>query len=207
MKPVKAWDEDGTRNANSDLIRDLIRLGYIPCGRDSIVLDPTYGLGVFWNQQRPDGLIASDLDPDKSPCGSSIDATDLPWGDGFADCIVLDPPYKLNGTPDPGIDARYGVDKPATPDQRMDLIHAMVAEAARVVRPGGTVLVKCQDQVVSGRVRWQTQEIPRRAERHGLRLADQLFLGSYRPQPAGRRQVHARRNYSTMLVFVREARP
>lgn len=70
-----------------------------------------------------------------------------------------------------------------------------------VLKPGGMLLVKCQDQVCSGKVRWQTIEFAGHAVELGSRLVDQLHLPSYRPQPAGRRQIHARRNYSTLLVL------
>lgn len=53
--------------------------------------------------------------------------------------------------------------------------------------------------------RWQTIEFTNHAVGLGSRLVDQLHLPSYRPQPAGRRQVHARRNYSTLLVLQKDA--
>lgn len=65
------------------------------------------------------------------------------------------------------------------------------------------LLVKCQDQVVSGRVVWQTKQV---AEALGdtMRLVDELHLPSYRPQPDGVKQVHARRNYSTLQIYKTE---
>ncbi len=77
----------------------------------------------------------------------------------------------------------------------------MTTEAHRVLTPGGYLLLKCQDQVCSGQVRWQTREFADHAEQLGMRLVDALHLLGHRPQPAGRRQVHARRNYSTLLVL------
>jgi hypothetical protein len=51
-------------------------------------------------------------------------------------------------------------------------------------------------------MRFQTIEMASHAATVGLRLVDRFdLLGHIRPQPPGRRQVHARSNYSTLLVF------
>lgn len=186
---------------NGELIADVAALGYL----DGHVLDCTYGLGRFWTKWEPERLMASDLDVSKSPCGVSVDFTAMPWTDRMFDAVVFDPPYKLNGTPTEGVDARYGVATPTRWQDRMDLIAAGVVECCRVLAPGGHLLVKCQDQVCSGQVRWQTDLVTRAAEGEGLRKADRFDLLSYRAQPAGRPQVHARRNSSQLLVFRKEA--
>lgn len=187
---------------NAELILDVRRLGYLD---DSmVILDPTFGLGRFWTLWTPPLLIASDLDPAKSPTGESVDFTALPHADESVDAVVLDPPYKLNGTggSHPS-DAGYGVANTVRWQDRHGLIRDGITDAARVLRFGGHLLLKCQDQVCSGRVRWQTDEFTGHAESIGLRKVDRFDLASYRPQPSGRRQLHARRNYSTLLAFVK----
>ncbi|MDZ7732219.1 MAG: hypothetical protein U5R31_03125 [Acidimicrobiia bacterium] len=192
------------RASNADLIAECHQLGYL--GDDDLTLDPTWGHGTFWASWRPKLLEASDIDPDKSPSGDSIDFTRLPWSDDTFDAVVLDPPYKLNGTPTHTVDDRYGVAGAYTSRAaRHQLILDGVTEATRVLRPGGRLLVKVQDQVNAGQVRWQTDLVTRHAEQLGHRKVDALLLLGGRPQPAGRRQVHARRNYSTLLVFTLEA--
>jgi len=189
---------DPSRRTNADLMVACRDLGYIGGGR---TLDPTHGLGTFWRGWSPDGLVRTDIDPTKSPSASrGVDFRYMPWAPIFS-AVVFDPPYKLNGTERPGADDRYGVNAPARWQDRMALILAGVRECARVVAPGGHLLVKCQDQVVSGSVVWQTDEVTRAAEGSGLSKVDRLEFLSYRPQPDGRRQVHARRNHSTLLVF------
>lgn len=192
---------------NAELIADCNRLGYL--NDQDAVLDPTYGLGRFWTVWQPHTLTASDLDPAKSPLGRPVDFTALPWADGSFDAVVFDPPYKLNGTSTgtgaATCDADYGVAEPSTWQDRHQLIRDGITECVRVTRPGGMVLVKCQDQVCSGQVRWQTHEFAAHAVAGGCRLVDALHLSGHRPQPAGRRQVHARRNYSTLLVLRKEA--
>lgn len=196
---IHAW------KSNAHLIADCARLGYLRKGWRT--LDCTYGLGTFWKLWRPDSLFVSDLNPQKCPAGECVDFRcadfrHLPWSDRFFDCVVFDPPYKLNGTPTEAVDARYGVDEVDTRQGRMDLIRDGLTECARVLGDG-YLLMKCQDQVNGGKVRWQTYEFTKHAESLGLELVDRFDLLSYRAQPAGVRQVHARRNASTLLVFQR----
>jgi hypothetical protein len=197
VAPVMAF---GDRQDNGVLIEDCASLGYLRA--DWATLDPTYGEGTFWKRWRPDHLVGCDLDPTRSPIGRAVDFTELPWDDRSFDAVVFDPPYKLNGTPDEAIDQRYGVHLPTRWQDRMALIRRGLEECARVLGDG-YLLVKCQDQVCSGRVRWQTDEFTKHAETLGLGKVDRLDFPSYRPQPNGRRQVHARRNTSSLLVFKR----
>jgi hypothetical protein len=133
-------------------------------------------------------------------------------------------------------DERYGITSDRHSWQaRHALIAAGITEAARVLVPGGILLVKCQDQVCGGAVRFQTDEFTAAAAAAGCRKIDVLHLLGHRPQPewqtcrpckgtglekvrihpvcqscggAGRFrpvQQHAARNHSTLLVF-RKAR-
>ncbi len=197
---VLAFDTE--RRTNAELILDCSDLGYI---KDTDrILDPTYGLGNWWKLWHPyqGCLLRHDLDPAKAPDGP-MDFTALAYRDRSFDVVAYDPPYKLNGTPTEAVDAAYGVHEPRTVDQRLTLMFAGLIEAIRVVRVGGLVLAKCQDMVVSGRKVWQTRLMAAHAAQHGCRVVDELHVSSYRPQPAGRRQVHAASNYSTLLVLKR----
>lgn len=188
---------------NADLIADCARLGYLRS--EWKTLDPTYGYGTFWQKWQPDELVGTDLDPAKSTTGRGVDFTCLPWQAGTFDAVVFDPPYKLNGNPSDtaGMDERYGVHTYTDWRDRMELIRRGLTECDAVYNGTGYLLLKCQDQVCSGKVRWQTVEFTNHAAALGLGLVDRFDLLSYRPQPAGRRQVHARRNSSTLLVFKR----
>jgi hypothetical protein len=182
---------------NGHLIADVAKLYIDP---DAVVLDPTYGRGTWWTRFRPAHLIAHDLDLD------GIDFTALPEADASMDVVAFDPPYKLNGTPTPAVDARYGVAGSYKRWQdRHALIRAGMDEAARVLRPGGVLLLKCQDQVCSGRMRWQTDEFSAHGAVLGLRKVDRFsMLGTTRPQPMkGRTQQHSHGQPSTLLVFER----
>lgn len=184
--------------SNAWLMRDCARLDYLR--RDMRTLDCTYGLGTMWKIWRPDDLVTSDIDP-SSAADYRADFTKMPWADHSFGTVVFDPPYKLNGTPSEP-DVRYAVDQPTRWQDRMALICEGIAECARVLGDGH-LLVKCQDQVCSGKVRWQSYEFVAEAAVWGLELVDRFDFISHRPQPPGRRQIHARRNASQLLVFSR----
>lgn len=192
----------GHRQDNAQLMADCAVLGWLP----EPVLDMTYGKGRFWTQYIPQHLTGNDLYTDSD---YDFDFTELPhdWTNKWS-AVVFDAPYKLNGTGGSVTsDEGYGVNDNATVSERMDLIFAGCREAMRVCRSRGFILVKCQDQVVSGQKYWQTlairDEMVRvaRASKWQIRLVDMLHVRAYREQPPGKRQVHSRGDYSTLLVF------
>lgn len=190
----------GNRRTNAQLVVDLIALGYINPAKP--IYDPTYGLGRWWKIIRPDTLVASDLNPELSPHGHSLDFRNLPFPDNTFDSVVFDPPYKLNGTSQGfGNDESYGVGntKYVSIHDRHQLIKDGITELARITRR--ILIVKCQDQVSSGKIQWQTRIFTEHAETVGLTLIDSLHVVGHRKQPANRQQCHARRDYSTGLVF------
>jgi hypothetical protein len=134
---------------NADLIVDCVKLGYLH--DTDMILDPTYGRGVWWRKWRPTRLVAHNRGDD------GVDFRDLPYADGTFDAVAYDPPYvciggrKTSGIPD--MHDRYGLTAaPRTPADLQQLINAGLSEAARVVKPRGIVLCKCQDYVSSGRL-------------------------------------------------------
>lgn len=193
----------GSRSTNAQLMADCAKLGYLN-GR---VLDLTYGLGRFWTEFRPDDLTTNDWDESRG-ADHQWDFTSVPLPSGSFDSVVLDPPYKLNGTggSHPS-DEAYGVADPyMSINDRHMLMKLGLREAIRLARTGGFVLAKCQDQVSSGQVQWQTLLLNACAAAGVAdgawgKLVDMLHVQSYRSQPARRRQLHARRDYSTLLVF------
>ena len=191
--------------SNAELIRDVATL-YLPLYAD--VLDATYGAGVWTrgllagDKFPPPRVIANDLNPD-IPCLFHHDFRHFtPRWDWTFDVTMFDPPYKLNGTPSGDDDIRYGVDQPSSIEERMDLILDGVTGCLATVKAKGQLWVKCADQVASGQVVWQTEEVISHARAKGCDLVDRFDrIRTPRPQPPGRRQVHARRNGSTLLVF------
>lgn len=183
---------------NGHLIADVASLHFEP---DDAVFDMTYGRGTWWTQYQPTTLVTNDIVPGRADHAFDFREVWAAFGNDWVDVVAYDPPYKLSGTPALGdFDDRYGIDVPARWQDRMQLIIDGLDSAFRF-RPR-LVLAKCQDQVCSGQVRWQTIELTNHATAQGWRLVDRFDMtGTSRPQPAGRRQVHARGRPSTLLVF------
>lgn len=192
---------------NAAIIDAAAHMGFIP----EPVLDMTYGTGLFWTKHRPHALFRNDWNTTLN-VDSHHDFRGLPaaWTAKFA-TTVLDPPYKLDGTPhtDGPAEANilYGV---AAGDREYESVDDVVdlyldgyLEARRVTAPKGYVLVKCMDQVAGSKTRWMSHILWRAAEEVGDRLATKFFLGGSRKQPNGRTQRNPRNNYSLLLVFQR----
>lgn len=196
----------GLRRSNAQLIADLATLGWL---RDTDeILDPTFGAGKWWVHWKPwqGEVVTSDANP-RWDFVLPLNFLNLPFDDRRFDVVAFDPPYKLNGTPGKtgpaSLDKAYGVDGEEYFDwkERYQICCDGAQECARVAKR--ILLVKCMDQVCSGAVRWQSRDFADAAMQCGFRLADMLHVRGYRPQPKGRSQVHARRDYSTMLVLER----
>jgi hypothetical protein len=190
---------------NAAMIADVARLGYLQA--DWHTLDPTYGRGRWWTQWRPVSLVAHDLILD------GVDFRHLPEPDATFDAVAFDPPYVSVGgratTGLPDMHDRYGLTSaPTSPAGLQRVIDDGLREVARVTKPGGMVIVKCQDYISSGKFWAGTHRTLTSALSVGLEQVDRLeHVGGVRPQPPGRRQVHARRNLSTLLVFRRTPEP
>lgn len=184
---------------NAHMIADCAALGYL--AQDWRTLDPTYGRGLWWTVFCPDDLTTHDIRQD------GVDFRQLPHSDDAFQAVAFDPPYvAMGGRTTSGVPEqmdRYGMeDAPRTPAGVQQLVNDGLAECARVLEPGGFLLAKCQDYVSSGHL-WPGSYYTTTAGLVlGLRLHDRLdHISGTRPQPPGRRQVHARRNATTLLVF------
>lgn len=182
---------------NAELISDAAELGYLKHGAK--IADVTYGLGNWWTLWDP----GNDFWPsDLYSCDdmvSDYDFCTLPYQDNEFDFVCFDPPYKLNGT-DQGEGQRYGIADHATVGDRYSIIRQGLHECNRILKPHGILLFKCQDQVSSGKVHWQTIDFHNYAHFVlEMNLIDMFHMfGNSRPQ---RTQVHSRRNYSSLMIF------
>lgn len=102
-----------------------------------------------------------------------------------------------------GFVAGYGLrDAPRTPDDMRAFIAQGLAEATRICVPGGILLVKCAPYISSGKLQLGDHWLLEDALALGLRVEERfIHVGHVRPQPGGRRVVHARNNYSVLFVF------
>ncbi len=179
---------------NAELIRDVAELWL---SRGVKTLDSTYGKGGWWKEWRPFILRAH-----------TDDFRDLPYNSASFGQVAFDPPYvSIGGRETSGMKEmhqRYGMDRtPKTPVELQYLINAGMTECVRVLRPDGVLVRKCQDYVSSGKLFPGTfHTLEHAINKCGLGLVDRFeHIGTPRPQPRRRQQVHARRNLSTLFVF------
>ena len=152
---------------------------------------------------------------------AGVDCRDLPYADASLDCVVLDPPY-MEGLFRKHTDHMAGAGThrtfrehysngeatdggPKWHDAVLDLYFKAGREAYRVLRPNGILIVKCQDEVSANRQRLTHVEIINEYESRGFYTKD-LFVVVRLNQPGVSRlkkQVHARKNHSYFIVFVK----
>ena len=180
---------------------------YVSLG--STVADVTYGKGVFWRAVPKDAfdILATDLQ-------DGVDARDLPYEDASIDCVVFDPPYMHT----PGGSAHvnhqnyegYYRNNKASSNKKyhdavLDLYFEAAKEAYRVLRHGGVYIVKCADEVCANQQRLTHVEIIIELNRYGF-ITEDLFVLVQNGKPGVSRmlkQVHARKNHSYFLVFIK----
>jgi len=198
---------------NAEVFPDILRL-HVP--EASVVADVTYGKGVFWRDV-PEGayrLLASDLK-------TGTDCRELPYEGESIDCVVFDPPYMeglfRRSTDHMAGQGTYGAFRdfysngeatsggPKWHAAVLDLYFRTGKEAHRVLRDRGVFIVKCQDEVSANRQNLTHVEIINHFEELGFYTKD-LFVVVRPNQPGVSRmlkQVHARKNHSYFLVFVK----
>lgn len=200
------------RGGNADVFPLVLRLHVAPGAK---VADVTHGGGVFWRNV-PTGtydLRATDI-------RDGVDCRSLPYADGEMDAVVLDPPYMEGATRNTAYATGqsqfadyYGLKRIAHGDDRyhgaiLRLYLDAAKEAKRVLRNGGTLIVKCMDEVCANRQRLTHVELVSALEADGMVCKD-LFVVMRTNRPCVsriKRQVHARKNHSYFLVFVKGAR-
>lgn len=199
---------------NSAVFKKILELHV---SQGSTVADVTFGKGIFWKEvpRNHYKLLATDIK-------TGVDCRNLPYDQDSIDCVVLDPPYMeglfrrkrwhlagsgshsaFRETYSNGMET---VDGPKYHDAVLDLYFKACKEAARVLKRGGILIVKCQDEVSANRQRLTHVEIINKLSEIGFYCKD-LFVVVRTNKPVVSRllkQVHARKNHSYFLVFVKE---
>lgn len=200
----------------------------------SIIADVTFGKGVFWNKVllKNYALLASDFSLKEEVATkwrhlnpkSGIDARNLPYDDASLDCVVLDPPYLESfyrehkeqvGGQGSHRAFRQAYSSNGFAEQSEGKWHEAVTimyeksgmEAFRVLKPNGVFIVKCQDEVSANKQRLTHVEIITAYESIGFYTKD-MFIVVRNNKPVVSRmvkQIHARKNHSYFLIFVKQA--
>lgn len=198
------------KGTNADLFPDILRL-YLNDG--DAIFDMTFGNGVFWRNIPDDKyrVVANDIDPDRGRF--HYDFRYLPdYLRGQYDCVVLDPPYLYTGgfnTLRDSIDRGYRNRARALSGiHGVAAVHQMYAQgmiqAYKILKQKGVFIIKCMDQVMSGKQTWMHLEMQRLAEILGFKNKD-LFVMVMNGTPTMRHNIqkHARRNHSYFLVLIK----
>ncbi|HVX91309.1 MAG TPA: site-specific DNA-methyltransferase [Candidatus Paceibacterota bacterium] len=194
------------QGVNADVFPHVLAL-YLEKG--SKIADVTYGQGAFWRNvdRHAYHVVASDLK-------TGVDCRRLPYGEASFDGVVLDPPYmhtpggtahvnhqnfeqyyQNNGAGN-GTGAKYH-------EAVLELYFAAAREAWRVLKNGGILIVKCQDEVCACKQRLTHVEIINELTLSQF-VAEDLFVLLRTNRPGVSRilkQRHARKNHSYFLVF------
>lgn len=192
---------------NAEMIAHVARM-YVPDG--ATVIDATWGKGGFWHRTDTSRFQLVGMDLETPGAALHADFRQMPFADGCADVVTLDPPYVHATTQPRNIDATYR-NRQTGGKRYADTLALYVAgmdEASRVLKPGGTCWVKCQDAVEGCRQQWAVISVHRLAEQLDYEAQDMFVLVN--PHPPGRRhaerQFHARRNHSYLWIFRKRAR-
>jgi hypothetical protein len=198
-------ERDGVYTAivgtNADLIERVSAL-YAPPG--SRIADVTYGKGVFW---RKTGLGQYDFHrSDVITVPEHLyDFRALPYEDASFDIVVFDPPYRHDPGPGHQMNSHYqNAETTGGLGHReiIELYRDGMREDHRILRPGGLLWVKCQDEISSRRQRWSHVELLVAAEGLGFEGRDLfLLVQATKPQIQRFPQQHARKNHSYLWVF------
>jgi hypothetical protein len=182
---------------NADLFPDVLAL-YAKAG--DRILDMTYGKGVFWrNVDRSQyDVVANDLHEESD---THEDFRNTSHSSSSFDMVVLDPPYMRtnNSRPQMGTNYNNRLVNLRTHADILELYFSGIREAYRLLQPAGVLVIKCQDEVMSGKQQWTHVEILKAA---GF-LAEDIFVLVRNGNPLSNweRQIHARKNHSYFIVL------
>ncbi len=192
------------QGTNADLIAMVARL-YLSKG--DRVADITYGGGRFWRKLNLADYVFCKSDKITCP-GSPHDFRRLPYKARFFDVVVFDPPYAHAGN-SMMVEPRYQLASTAGGLSHRDIManyQRGMTEATRILKPAGTLWVKCADEVESSHQRRGHLEVFQIAQGLGLIDQDLFVLMQEMPVTDGRRQRHARKNCSFLWIFRKPAR-
>lgn len=185
-----------------NIIKNIIKL-HCPEG---IECDVTYSKGVFYKNLQPP-KFKFDIEPEVKGVAKS-DCRDLPVKDESFSSIMFDPPFVASMPKKEAtgiITKRFGYYK-SVPHELWEMYWAAMKELNRVLKPGGTLIVKCQDTIDSGKQCFSHVELINYGIKLGLYPKD-MFVLLAKIRIIGHnhhKQQHARKFHSYFLVFKKQ---
>lgn len=178
---------------NAELFPQILAM-YVKDG--ATIADVTYGKGVFWSKVDTTkySLWQTDLQ-------MGVDFKRLPYSENFLDVLVLDPPYMHGGaTVKESINKCYR-NANTSHASVIRLYAGGVLEACRVLKKGGLIILKSQDEIESGKQHWSHMELINLLTMFGYEVLDLFVLvQNHLPALKDKVQKHARKNHSYAIV-------
>ncbi len=190
--------------SQTEILTAILHL-YIPEG--CFEVDTTCSKGGFYkNGEVPQPTHCSDLVP-QMPCVQQADCRALPFASESVSSIMFDPPFLATTGPslktESGnrINRRFSVC--ASEQELAALYQDAIREAVRVLRPGGVLVIKCQDKVSGGKQYMMHCQVYNWAVSEGLEPLDLFILLARNRLIANwqRNQKHARKYHCYFWVF------
>jgi hypothetical protein len=166
----------------------------------SIECDLTYGSGCFY-RTLPRPQFCFDISP-RLPGVIAADARHLPLRDSCIRSVNFDPPFLARTGPGATLKSRFG-ELIGTIRDLWAFYRAALVEIHRVLKPGGWLIFKCQDGVLSGKNNFTHAEIYIMAADIGFRPVDLFVLlaKNRMMHPKHQVQKHARKYHSYFWVM------
>lgn len=191
-------------DSQSEILRRIRSLHCV----DGFDADLTYGNGGFWGEDDlPPPPIRLDIEPLVEGV-TQADSRSLPMDDGSLSSVVFDPPfltYVRSGREGNGgmvMARQFG--GYWRYDELAEHYQSSLSEIARVLKPGGIAVFKCQDIVHNHRLHATGANVIDWAANVNLRLLDLFILTANHRLPSPNRagvQRHARIHHSYFIVL------
>jgi hypothetical protein len=180
----------------NEIIQNIIALHTGP-----IQADVTFGMGNFYKK----GILRPEFCFDLSPRVPGVipaDVCRLPLADASLKSVMFDPPFMARTGPGATFKARFG-ELVGTIKDLWNFYFQAMKEIHRVLVPGGWLVFKCQDGVLSGVNNFTHAEIYAIVKCLGFKPVDLFILlaKNRMNHPDHHRQLHARKYHSYFWVF------